>query len=76
MMLNNQVNFFEDENEEKEGDCDCCDEECDCGDCENCGGELSEEEKDTLGDEEIASDQFGKAVAKDDDYDDGYRDDL
>ena len=68
--------------EEANGDdaCDCCDDDCDCGDCEQCGKD-DDVDEDIAGlgiekEEEPASNLYGKAVAKDDDYDDGYRDDL
>jgi hypothetical protein len=47
------------------GPCDCCEDDCDCGDCENCGGESKDE--DLLIVEDSA--MYGTAVSSDDDAD-------
>lgn len=64
-------------------DCDCCDGECDCGDCAKCGGEKSGPTDIDADDEnyineysdgnaEIDSSMYGRASESDSGNDDDY----
>ncbi len=66
MVLNNFN--LEDDND---GACGCCDDDCECGDCEECE---SEDDLAVADEEEVDSSMYGKVVS-DDDGDDDYRDD-
>ena len=68
MVLNN----FNLEDDSKDCTCDCCDDGCECGDCEECE---KEDDLEVADEEEVDSSMFGKVVS-DDDGDDDYRGNL
>jgi len=75
MLLHNIQNSPEGDEEQK--GCDCCDDDCDCGDCDECSGEKKDDDDLSSDDNyineysdgniEVDSSAYGRSLDKDDD---------
>lgn len=76
MLLNNIPN--QNDGDEDNASCDCCDEDCDCGDCKQCSGEEKDDDDLLTGDNnyineysdgnvEVDSHAYGRSLDSDDD---------
>ncbi|MFA7654001.1 MAG: hypothetical protein WCX97_03085 [Candidatus Magasanikbacteria bacterium] len=82
MIKTNIPNIEDDKEEEqiKDAGCDCCEGDCDCGDCDECSGEKKNDDDLLVGDDSYISEYsdgnieddsrlYGRSLDKDEDND-------